>query len=148
MHLKAEKQKGEGVANKKLFASLTSGSRPSETGGQMFDEIFERPFLGISRKNFCIPQKFHIYLPNFLLPFFSHRPFSCFIWYFSIGGQICSRHRYRGGKSPYFSTKSQYYHCSFCPGGGSNSIANFDGGPWQDLPPTVCRTIRSVRLEG
>src|SRR6218665_1658287 len=29
----------------------TSGSRTSETGGQIFAEIFERPFLGISRKN-------------------------------------------------------------------------------------------------
>ena len=33
------------------------------------------------------------------------------------GGQIRSR--------PYFSTKSQYFHCSFCPErGGPNSIAN------------------------
>src|SRR6218665_1613888 len=48
--------------------------------------------------------------------------------FFHRGGQICSRHRYGpGGQNPYFSTKSQYYHCSFCPRGGPNSIANFDG---------------------
>src|SRR6218665_3386538 len=54
---------------------------------------------------------------------------------FSIGGgQICSRHRY-GGQNPYFSTKSQYYHCSFCPRGGPNSIANFDAGAMAGFAP-------------
>jgi len=30
-----------------------------------------------------------------------------------------------GDQNPYFSTKSQCYHCSSCPGGEPNSIANF-----------------------
>jgi len=30
-------------------------------GGQICAEIFERPFLGVSRKNVCIsPKKFHL----------------------------------------------------------------------------------------
>src|SRR6218665_3274594 len=53
----------------------------------------------------------------------------------------------RGGQNPYFSTKSQYFHCSFCPGGGPNPIANFDGGPWPDLPPPPwirhCKQLQS-----
>ena len=40
-------------------------------GGQIFDEIFQRPFLGISRKNFFIPQKIpHVFPPKFLTTFF------------------------------------------------------------------------------
>ena len=27
-----------------------------------------------------------------------------------------------GGQNPYFSSKSQYYHCSFCPGGGQTPL--------------------------
>src|SRR6218665_4073686 len=98
--------------------SFTSGSRPSETGGgQIFADIFERPFLVMSRKNFCIPKKFHISPPKFLMTyFFSHRPISCFIWYFSIGGAKSVADIATGGQNPYFSTKSQYYHCSSCPG--------------------------------
>src|SRR6218665_2927005 len=38
-------------------------------------------------------------------------------------------------QNPYISTNSQHYHYSFCPRWGPNSIANFDGGPWPDLPP-------------
>src|SRR6218665_731446 len=62
----------------------TSGSRPSDTGGPNF--IFLRHFLTTFFRHFpkkCLHSpKFHIYLPKFLRPFFSHRPFSCFIWYF------------------------------------------------------------------
>src|SRR6218665_2674934 len=45
--------------------------------GGNFSEIFERPFLGVSRKM----QHFHqnvIYLPKLLVTIFSRRPFSCF----------------------------------------------------------------------
>src|SRR6218665_502242 len=45
------------------------------------------------------------------MTFFLVRPFLCFIYgIFSLGGQI-----------PYFSTKSQYFHCSFCPEGGGQT---------------------------
>src|SRR6218665_1175568 len=62
----------------------TSGSRTSETGGQIFAEIF----LGVSRKNVSIFRKKFIYLPKFLTTsFFSHRLFSCFnILGFGRGG--------------------------------------------------------------
>jgi len=50
--------------------SDTCGSRTSETGGQILSEIFEQPFLGVSRKNFCISPKNVIYLPKFLMIFF------------------------------------------------------------------------------
>jgi len=43
-------------------------------GGQILAEIFER-FFWRSRKNFCISQKIFIYLPKFLMTFFSHRLF-------------------------------------------------------------------------
>src|SRR6218665_1105958 len=46
---------------------VTSGSRTSETGGEIFAKIFERPFLGVSRKNFSISLKNVIYLPKFLM---------------------------------------------------------------------------------
>ena len=39
-------------------------------GGQFFAEIFERRFLGISRKNFSISRKNFTYLPKFLITFF------------------------------------------------------------------------------
>src|SRR6218665_2056409 len=47
-----------------LFARIglrTSGSRTSETGGQIFAEIFERPFLGVPEKISEFPPKiFHL----------------------------------------------------------------------------------------
>src|SRR6218665_2191310 len=36
----------------KLAIAPTSGSKTSERGSQIFSEIFERPFLGVPRKNF------------------------------------------------------------------------------------------------
>src|SRR6218665_3503493 len=38
-------------------ASSTNGSRTLERGGQIFAEIFSRPFLGVSRKNVSISRK-------------------------------------------------------------------------------------------
>src|SRR6218665_418255 len=61
---------------------------------------------------------------------------ACFnILVFGRGGQIRSPHRLGGGQNPKIYTNSQFYHYCFCPRGGPNSIANFDGGPWPDLPP-------------
>ena len=58
--------------------------------------------------------------------------------FFSMGGQIRSRHRYGGGgQTPYFSIKSKYFHCSFCPAGGPNSIANFDGWGMAGFAPWI-----------
>ena len=49
----------------------TSGSRTSETGGQIFAEIFEQPFLGVSRKNFSIsPKNVRLYHQKYLMTFF------------------------------------------------------------------------------
>ena len=63
---------------------------------------------------------------------------------FCRGGQIRSRHRYGGSQNPYLSTYSQFYHCSLCPRGGPNSIANFDGGQWPDLPPWIRHCWRKM----
>src|SRR6218665_62203 len=61
-----------------------------------------------------------------------------------------------GGQNPYFSTYSQCYHYSFCPRGGPNSTANFDGGPWPDLPPLdpplyvslhICKILNYIYVE-
>src|SRR6218665_906096 len=73
----------------------------------------------------AFPQKFHIYLPKFLMTFFSHRPFFVFYMvFFHLGAKSVADIAMGGGQNSYFSTKSQYYHCSFCPRGGRNSIAN------------------------
>src|SRR6218665_1260862 len=119
----------------------TSGSRPSETGGAKFlTKFFNNLFLGISRKNFFIPKKFHMYLQKFLTTFFfSHRPFLCFLWYFSIGGQICSRHRYGGTKILTFQQNHNTTIALSVPEGGPNSIANFDGGYGRICPPPWIR---------
>jgi len=49
---------------------VTSGSKTSETGGQIFAEIFERPFLGVSQKLSAFPQRMFIYLQKFLMTYF------------------------------------------------------------------------------
>src|SRR6218665_245884 len=70
-----------------------------------FFKNFPKKFLH-SRKNSTST----MYLPKFLMTFFCHRPFSCFIWYFYIGGGVKSvANIATGGPNPYFSTKSQYY---------------------------------------
>src|SRR6218665_2687378 len=94
-------------------------------GGQIFDEIFQRPFLGISQKNFFIPQKFHMYLPKFLTTFFFHR-----------GGQICSRHRYGGWPKSLLFNKITILPLLFLSQrGGQTPLPISMGGPWPDLPP-------------
>ena len=71
-----------------------------------------------------------MYLQKFLTTFFV---FS--MVFFHRGGQICSQHRYGGGQNPYFSTKSQYYHCSFCPGGGAKLHCQFRWGAMAGFAP-------------
>src|SRR6218665_2276720 len=74
------------------------------------------------------------------MTFFLVRPFLCFIYgIFSLGGQI-----------PYFSTKSQYFHCSFCPeGGGQTSLPISMGGHGRFGPPgsaTVYKYPKTQKL--
>src|SRR6218665_1089836 len=57
--------------------------------------------------------------------------------YFSVGVPNPVPTIDTGGQNPYFSTKSHCYHCSFCPGGGPNSIANFDGGAMAGFAPSL-----------
>src|SRR6218665_3707003 len=119
-----------------------SGSRTSETGAKFLPKFFNDVFRRFS-KNFCISPKNLIYLPKFLMmTFFSHRPFSCFMWYFfPVGGQIRSRHRYGGGgQNPYFSTKSQCYHCSFCPEGDQTPLPTSMGGSMAGFCPLYTNT--------
>jgi len=52
-----------------------------------------------------------------------------------LGGQIRSRHRKGGPKSLHFANFTILSLLFLPPRRGPNSIANFDGGPWPDLPP-------------
>src|SRR6218665_1070887 len=65
------------------------------------------------------------------------------MWHFSIGGAKSVLDMGTGGQKS-FSTYSQCYHYSFCPRGGANSIANFDGGGHDRICPpgsaTECHT--------
>src|SRR6218665_460077 len=67
---------------------ITGGSRTSESGGQIFSEIFLRLFTGVSENLFAFfPKKWSSILPKFLTTFFfSHRPFPGLNMYFSVGG--------------------------------------------------------------
>jgi len=69
------------------------------------------------------------------MTFFYSSTFSVFYMVFFHRGAKSVANIATGGQNPYFSTKSQYYHCSFCPGGGPNSIANFDGGAMAGFAP-------------
>src|SRR6218665_4218473 len=72
----------------------TNGSRTSETGGQISEKIFRRPFLGVSPKISPFPPQNSIYLFKISDDFFLVIDlFVFYIWYFSMGGQIRSRHR-------------------------------------------------------
>jgi len=82
----------------------------------------------------AFPKKIPHLSPKISDDSFFHRPFSCFIWYFFIGGAKSVADIATGGPKS-FSTKSQYYHYSFCPGGGPNSIANFDVGAMAGFAP-------------
>src|SRR6218665_49025 len=61
-----------------LFYSLADPEL-QKRGAKFFSNIFERPFFRRFPKNFSISPKNFIYLPKFLMTFFSRRSFSCFI---------------------------------------------------------------------
>src|SRR6218665_2546508 len=69
---------------------------------------------------------------------FSHRPFSCFNLPFSLGEakSVADVDKRGGPKSLHFANFT-ILSLFFLPRGGPNSIANFDGGPWPDLPPWI-----------
>ena len=106
-------REGSNLEDPQTPNTITSEYRTSETVGQIFAEIFERPFLGVSRKNFSISPKNVVYLPKFLMTFFSHRPFSCFNVLFFRRGAKSVTDIDTGGQNPYISTNSQCYHYSF-----------------------------------
>ena len=130
-----------------LSVRATSGSRTSETGGgQIFAKIFEPPFFRRFPKKFQhFPQKCHP-SPKISDDFFFLiiDLFHVLMCYFSVGGAESVADIDRGGQNPYISTNSQCYHYSFCSRGGANSIANFDGGPWPDLPPLDPPLVRAL----
>src|SRR6218665_572140 len=52
-----------------------------------------------------------------------------------------------GGQTPYFSTKSQYFHCSFCPEGGAKLHCQFRwGGHGRICPPWIRHCQRAWYL--
>ena len=109
-------------------------------GAKFLQKILNDLFLGVSWKNVCISLKNSIYLQKFLMTFFLVIDlFRVLLCYFFHRGAKSAAYIDTGGQNPYFSTKSQYYHCSFCPGGGPNSIANFDGGAMAGFAPPWIR---------
>ena len=92
-------------------------------GGHIFAEIFERTFLGVSRKNFSVSQKSFIYLPKFLMTFF-------------LVIDIVT-----GGPKPLHF--DEFTMLSLLPR-GSNSIANFDGSAMAGFAPS--RGSATVRI--
>src|SRR6218665_2384050 len=86
-----------------LSTPATSGSRTSETGGQIFAEIFERPFLGVSRKISTFPKNCHLSPKIYDDLFFSHRPFKWFnVIFFRRGAKSVTVVDKRGAKSLLF----------------------------------------------
>src|SRR6218665_2853773 len=100
-------------------------------GGQIFHEIFERLFLGISRKNFCIPKKITHLSPKISDDFFfNHRPFRVLLYViFPWGGKSVADIATGGPKSLLFKKITILPLLFLSWRGGANSIANFDGGP-------------------
>src|SRR6218665_3379091 len=78
--------------------------------------------------------------------FFSHRPFSWFIWDLSIGGgQICSRHRYGGPKSLLFKKITILPLLSFLSRRGAKLHCQFRcGGHGRIYPPPWIRHCPSI----
>src|SRR6218665_1432579 len=73
-----------------MYACVQTLADPElQKRGAKFLPKFLTTFFRRFSKNFCISPKNLIYLPKFLMmTFFSHRPFSCFMWYFfPVGGQ-------------------------------------------------------------
>src|SRR6218665_3989626 len=113
----------------------TSGSRTSETE-QNFLTTFFHAFL---EKCQHFPKKCHL-SPKISddLFFLVIDLFHVLICYFSVRGAKSVADIDTGGQNPYISTNSQCYHYSFCPRGGENSVANFDGGHGRICPPRIC----------
>src|SRR6218665_515075 len=107
---------------------ITGGSRTSESGGQIFSEIFERLFRGVSENLFAFfPKKCSSILPKFLTTFFfSHRLFPSFNMYFSVEGAKSVADINRGTKTLTFPQIHSRCHYSFC---------QLRRGPWPDWPP-------------
>src|SRR6218665_67474 len=108
---------------------------PSERGGQIFDEIFQRPFFRHFPKKFLHSQKIPHVSPKISDDFFfSHRPFSCLIWYFSVT-YIATR-----GPKSLLLNKITILPMPFLSQGGQTPLPISMGGPWPDLPPTGSTT--------
>src|SRR6218665_3742825 len=67
--------------------------------------------------------------------FFSHR-----------GAKSVADSATGGGQNPYFSTKSQCYHCSFCPGGGAKLHCQFRWGAMAGFAPPGSATACPIDL--
>src|SRR6218665_3929980 len=67
--------------------------------------------------------------------------------FFHRGGQIRSRHRYGGAKILTFQQNHNTSIALSVPEWGPNSIANFDGGPWPDLPPWIRHCVYYMSIE-
>ena len=103
------------ISHKDNNIRITSGSGTSEVGGQILAEIFHRPFLGVPEKISAFPPKMLIYLPKFLMTFFT-----------SIQG---------GAKILIFRQIHNAIIALSAPEGGQTPLSTSMRGPWPDLPP-------------
>src|SRR6218665_134979 len=132
--------------------AITSGSITSETGGgQIFADIFQRPFLGVSRQNFSISSTNFIYLPKFLMTFFLLviDIFHLLICYFFLRGAKTVTDINTGGQNSYVSTNSQCYHYSSCLQGESQTpLPTSMGGAMAGFAPPGSATGCDRNLRG
>ena len=107
--------------------------------GQIFYEIFQRPFLGISRKNFCIPQKIPHVSPKFSDDFFfNHRPFRVLLYgIFPWGGKSVADIATGGPKSLLFNKITILPLLFLSQRGGQTPFPISMGGHGRICPPWI-----------
>src|SRR6218665_3089499 len=108
-------------------------------GGQIFSEICERPFLGVSRKNFSIsPKSVHLSLKisdDLFLVIDLFNVFQCGIFH---RGAKSVADIGMAGQNPYFSTYSQFISLLFLPPRGAKLHCQLRwGGHGRICPPWI-----------
>ena len=108
----------------------------SRSGGPNFCRNFLTTFFRHFPKKFQhILRKFHL-SPKISDDFFLViDQFRVLICWFSVGGPNSVAHINQEGQKSLNSHKFTILSLLFLPPRGPNSIANFEGGPWPDLPP-------------
>src|SRR6218665_841253 len=110
----------------------TSGSRTSETEGQILPKFFTTFFRRFPKKiQHFLPKNCRLSLKiSDDLSFFVINLFHVLVWSFSEGGP-------NPGQNPYFSTNSQCYHYSLCSRGGQTPLPTSMEGHGRICPPWI-----------